>query len=134
MSFSRFIPPLVGVPPQKNVEDIPMVQGEVHAKFCPDSSSSLGGKWRQTNKQMNRQTDTPFCFIYNFIYLLKRKFIFWDFLYGFPICTVPTFLIQIQTVFPLHTLISLFINFLPFKFNFKLFAHLDFPFYSFPPF
>ena len=37
-----------------------MVQGEVHAKFGPDPFSSLGGEWRQTNKQ----TDTPFCYIY----------------------------------------------------------------------
>ncbi len=58
------MPPLVGVPPKKYVEDIPMVQGEVHAKFSPDPSSSLGGEWRQTNKQTDRQTDTPFCFIY----------------------------------------------------------------------
>ncbi len=41
-----------------------MVQWEVHAKFGPDPSSSLGGEWRQTNKQTDRQTDTPFCFIY----------------------------------------------------------------------
>ncbi len=41
-----------------------MVQGEVHANFGPDPSSSLGGEWRQTNKQTDRQTDTPFCFIY----------------------------------------------------------------------
>ena len=57
------MPPLVGVPPKKYVEDIPMVQGEVHAKFSPDPSSSLGGEWRQTNKQTDRQTDTPFCYI-----------------------------------------------------------------------
>ncbi len=41
-----------------------MVEGEVHAKLGPDPSSSLGGEWRQTNKQTDRQTDTPFCFIY----------------------------------------------------------------------
>ncbi len=50
----------MGVPPKKYVEDIPRVQGEVHAKFGPDPSSSLGGEWQQTD----RQTDTPFCFIY----------------------------------------------------------------------
>ncbi len=54
----------MGVPPKKYVEDIPMVKGEVHAKFGPDLSSSLGGEWRQTNKQTDRQTDTPFCYIY----------------------------------------------------------------------
>ncbi len=60
MSFYKIVPPLVGVPPKKYVEDIPRVQGEVHAKLGPDPSSSVGGEWRQTNKQ----TNTPFCFIY----------------------------------------------------------------------
>ncbi len=32
-----------------------MVQG-VHAKFGLDPSSSLGGEWRQTNKQTDRHT------------------------------------------------------------------------------
>ncbi len=45
------MPPLVGVPPQKYVEDIPGVHGEVHAKFGLDPSSSLGGERRQTNRQ-----------------------------------------------------------------------------------
>ncbi len=48
-----------------------MVQGEVHAKFGPDPFSSLGGEWRQKNRQTDRQTykqidgqtDTFFCFI-----------------------------------------------------------------------
>ncbi len=57
------MPPLVGVPPKKYVEDIPMVQGEVHAKFGSDPSSSLGGEWRQTNKQTNKQTDTFLLYI-----------------------------------------------------------------------
>ena len=44
------------VPPKKYVEDIPRVQGEVHANFGPDPSSSLGGEL-ETNKQTDRQTD-----------------------------------------------------------------------------
>ena len=33
-----------------------MVQGEVHAKFGPDPSSSLGEEWRQTKRQTDRHT------------------------------------------------------------------------------
>ncbi len=69
LSFSKIIPPLVGVPPKKYVEDIPEVQWEVHAKFGLDPSSSLGGEWRQTNKQ----TDTPFCFLYIDFYFFEQK-------------------------------------------------------------
>ncbi len=57
--FFQNYTPLMGVPPKKYVEDIRMVQGEVHAKFGSDPSSSLGGDWQQTD----RQTDTPFCYI-----------------------------------------------------------------------
>ncbi len=46
-----------------------MVQGEVHAKFGPDPSSSLGGEWRQTNKQTDRQTDRHCCI---YIYYTKN--------------------------------------------------------------
>ncbi len=49
-----------------------MVLGEVHANFGPDPSSSMGGEWRQTNKQTDRQTDAPFCFIYVYINGLAR--------------------------------------------------------------
>ncbi len=54
---------MVWVPPKKYLEDIPRVQGEVHAKFGPDLSSSLGGEWRQTNKQTDRQTHLSVLYI-----------------------------------------------------------------------
>ncbi len=44
-----------------------MVQGEVHAKFGLDPSSSLGGVWRQTNKQTNRHI-----FLFYMYRLVKR--------------------------------------------------------------
>ncbi len=41
-----------------------MVKGKVHAKFSANPSSSLGGEWRETNRQTDTQTNRhTFCFI-----------------------------------------------------------------------
>ncbi len=41
-----------------------MVQGEVHAKFGSDPSSSLGGEWQQTDRQTDRQTHLSVLYIW----------------------------------------------------------------------
>ena len=56
LSFSKIVPPFVGVPFKKYVEDIPGVHGEVHANLCPDPFCSLGGEWEQTHKLTDRHT------------------------------------------------------------------------------
>ena len=48
-----------------------MVQGEVHAKFGPDPSSSLGEEWRQTKRQTDRHT-FPFYMCLDFFSLENR--------------------------------------------------------------
>ncbi len=59
LSFTK-IYPRWGVNPKKYFEVTNRVQGEVHAKFGWNPSSSLGSKSEQTNKQTNR----PVLYIY----------------------------------------------------------------------
>ncbi len=56
----------MGVPQKKYVEDIPKVQGGVHANFGEDPSSSLGEEWQQTDRQTDRHT---------FLFYIKRFFL-----------------------------------------------------------
>ncbi len=51
LSFSKIIPPLGGSTQKKYFEVTHRVQGEVHAKFGWNPSSSLGAKSKQTDRQ-----------------------------------------------------------------------------------
>ncbi len=54
-SFSKIVPPLVGVNPKKYFEVTQRDQREAHAKFSWNPSSGLASKSEQTNKQTDRQ-------------------------------------------------------------------------------
>ena len=71
--WQNYSPPGGGQPKKKYFEVTHRVQGEVHAKFGWNPSSSLSSKSEQTNKQTDRQTGLVYIYIDEFELSGKRE-------------------------------------------------------------